>query len=157
VTPVVMAEEVAAESPPDRSSPSVARTVVLATEIGIAAAGLSLGIVETVGAFSAADRVDQQNRVLEQRAPGDTTVCANPPSSDLRSSCDALASALDDQRFAETLAVVGYGVGAAGIASFIGTLLLWRSAAEEADAGVTARFRAQVAPGVAYGAVSGRF
>jgi len=159
LTPVMIAEVASGEGPLEHRRSSMARTVVLATEIGIAAAGLSLGIVETVGAFSAGSRVDEQNRVLDQRAPGDTTVCANPASADLGSACDALASALDDQRLAETVAAVGYGAGALGVASFIGTLLLWPSTSEGADtdAHAATRFRAQVAPGVALGTVFGRF
>jgi hypothetical protein len=142
------------------SGGSGGRTAVLIGELGVVAVGLGFGIFETIAANDAHDRATRYDRSLDERAPGDPTVCTQPTST-VEADCEGLVAALDDRDRARTLALAGYVAAGVGALAFVGTFLLWpsESGAPARDAGGIPRVRVtgDLGPGRVVASVSGAF
>jgi hypothetical protein len=130
------------------SGPGV-RTIVLASEGLVSAAGLAMGI----GYLLAANSADEQARF--HQANVDAAPVQPPcitPTETLQQECQALHNARSDAKRDRALSAIGFVGAGVSLAALAATALLWKSSAESRSA-----FRLEVGPGRASATLTWRY
>lgn len=133
----------------DRSRGFGAREAVVLGEVGVAVAGLGVGLVYFFKAQSAGDRAESNQKTIDDYARNQTTsdqpikpdtVCTAPtldPGSEVGQACAALPKNGRDHDNAQNISVIGFAVAGVSAAAAVGTWLLWPKAeASQPEVGV---------------------
>ncbi len=122
---------------PRKHAGSVARTVVVVSEVVITAAGLGVGAGFLLNQNSIDHRSAALNRELSEIAisgPQDASVCEMPAAATTAAKCSEFRQTLVDSKQARDLAIVGFvGAGVGAVATLI-TLIVWNSSGSEESA-----------------------
>ncbi len=116
---------------------SVARTVVVISEVVITAAGLGVGAGFLLNQSSIDNRSAALNRELSEivmSAPQDASVCEMPAAAATAAKCSEFRQTLVDSKQSRDLAIAGFvGAGVGAVATVI-TLIAWDSSGTDASA-----------------------
>lgn len=127
----------------DRPREPAYRLLLLTASAGVAVAGLGVGVAYTLKRPGATDRVrDADQGVVDAGGTGSDACAAPPPDTDLSSSCQNLAQAVDERDRVRRLQTIGFAVSAVGVAATAAIWTLWVPASS---------MRVAVRPGVAGG------
>jgi hypothetical protein len=105
------------------------RTLVLAGEAVLAAAGLAVGIGYTVAAGSAESKAHDDQAQIDARGLGQA---CRAPAADLGGPCADLASTLSDRDRDRNLATAGFVTAGLGAAALVTTWLVWKPSNKQA-------------------------
>jgi len=122
---------------PRKHGGSIARTVVVVSEVLITAAGLGVGAGFLLNQNSIDTRSAALNRELSEiamSAPQDASVCGMPGDALTAAKCSEFRQTLVDSKQARDLATAGFvGAGVGAVATVI-TLIVWDTSGAEASA-----------------------
>lgn len=102
------------------------RLLLLTASAGVAVAGLGVGVAYTLKRPGATDRVHDADQSVEDAGGTGSDACtAPPPDTDLSSSCQDLAQAVDERDRVRRLQTIGFAVSAVGVAATAAVWTLW--------------------------------
>jgi hypothetical protein len=116
-----------------RRRPSSGKLYLMVGESVVTVVGLVVGLGYHSTASSAADRVSNDQGLIDRAGQGD---CRSPSSSEVTSACSDLRTAIDDHDHAALLSTVGFVAAGVGAAAFATTWLVYPST-QAVSAGVT--------------------